>query len=364
MFRKLSIFSGAVLLSVTALADKTSLKPNQVFTLNKMAVFKITATGQMYNGDKEISTGTGFLIDPAGFALTANHVIFAKPQNYKSVNIDVSIGPKDQAVALSATVVQRDAARDVALLRVTTPTPLSAVTLGVSKGVETGSEVSVMGFPLTLGLSIVKGVISNEDGDRWQTDSALNRGNSGGPVFDEFGHVIGMAMSGVVEADGITVEGVKFFTPVDLFRPLVSRRSPASETQTAKCGSCHAGQITRNATEPDGKNEFLLRYPRLPSQRVPAPVETFSRSFPISGTLKNAGTAPEFTREFEPDAGYTFTEAQLLPMAESGMSNATARLVEGGKRAVVTFKLTRPQTGAPAWYFATLVTQQARTQNR
>ncbi len=114
------------------------------------------------------------------------------------------------------------------------------------------------------------------------------------------------------------------------------------------------------------KNEFLLRNPRLPSQRVPAPVETFSRSFPIAGTLpKNAATAPpDFTREFEPDAGYTFTDAQLLPMGASGMSNAVAKVLDGGKKAVVTFRLTRPQAGAAAWYFATLVTQQARTPNK
>jgi len=134
--------------------------------------------------------GSGFIISADGYIVTNNHVI----EDSDEILIEFFGGE-----SLAATIVGRDEKTDIAVLKVESETPLSFVQFGDSDVARVGDWVLAIGNPLGQGFSVSAGIISARNralsgsyDDFIQTDAAINRGNSGGPLFDMDGQVIGV----------------------------------------------------------------------------------------------------------------------------------------------------------------------------
>lgn len=163
-------------------------------------------------GSEMQSLGSGFIVDSSGLIVTNNHVI----EGAQSMSVILADG-----TALPATLVGRDTQNDIALLRVHPDHPLPAVHFGPSHLARIGDWVIAIGNPYGLGGTVTAGIISargrdlQEDGssDYIQTDAAINRGNSGGPLFDLHGSVIGINTA-IYSPSGGSV-GIGFAIPSD-----------------------------------------------------------------------------------------------------------------------------------------------------
>ena len=134
--------------------------------------------------------GSGFIVSPDGYIVTNNHVIDAADE----ISVELYHGGN-----LDAHVVGRDTRTDIALLKVESDEPLPYVAFGDSDKVRVGDWVLAIGNPLGQGFSVSAGIVSARNrtlqgsyDDFIQTDAAINRGNSGGPLFDTKGEVIGV----------------------------------------------------------------------------------------------------------------------------------------------------------------------------
>ena len=140
---------------------------------------------------KATSLGSGFIIDPGGLIVTNNHVIEGADEITAVMHDDRR---------LEAEVIGRDAKTDLALLRVKSSTPLPFVKFGNSDKSRVGDWVVAIGNPFGLGGTVTAGIISARArninagpyDDFIQTDASINRGNSGGPMFNLDGRVIGI----------------------------------------------------------------------------------------------------------------------------------------------------------------------------
>lgn len=162
--------------------------------------------------------GSGFVIDPDGLIVTNNHVV----EDADDITVILSDGS-----SLAAEVVGRDPKTDIALLRVDPDGPLAAVDWGDSDGARVGNWVFAIGNPFGLVNSLTVGVISAIARDIGagpfdefiQTDAAINRGNSGGPLFNLDGEVIGVNTA-IYSPSGGSV-GIGFAVPSSLAKSVV-----------------------------------------------------------------------------------------------------------------------------------------------
>ncbi len=152
--------------------------------------------------------GSGFLVSSPGYILTNQHVVG------DSRNVIVILNGKE----LRATVVSNHPGRDVALLKL--EKNISALPLLIETNeVKLGEEVYVVGTPLDekLDFSITRGIISARrtlnNRSFYQTDAAVNPGNSGGPVFNRLGNVIGITVSGLFTSDGAS-KNINYVIPI------------------------------------------------------------------------------------------------------------------------------------------------------
>jgi serine protease Do/2-alkenal reductase len=165
----------------------------------------------------EEALGSGFVIDPAGYIVTNNHVI----DGASSVSVTFQDG-----TILPATVVGRDRRGDLAVLKVNAGYLLPAVKFGDSSKLRVGDWVLAIGNPYGLAGSTSAGIVSalhrNIGEDKYddfiQTDATINRGNSGGPLFDVNGDVIGVD-SAIYSPSGGSV-GIGFAIPSAMVQPI------------------------------------------------------------------------------------------------------------------------------------------------
>ncbi len=166
------------------------------------------------------SLGSGFIIDPTGYVITNNHVIADADQITVTLN---------DGTSLPARLVGRDEKTDLALLKVKPARPLPATRLGDSDRARVGDWVIAIGNPFGLGSTVTAGIISarNRDinagpyDDFIQTDAPINRGNSGGPLFDMDGNVVGVN-SAIFSPTGGSV-GIGFSIPSNLVKVIVGQ---------------------------------------------------------------------------------------------------------------------------------------------
>ena len=171
---------------------------------------------------KAVSLGSGFIIDTSGLVVTNNHVI----EDADEITVILQDDTK-----LKAELVGRDVKTDLALLRVKTEHKLVAVSFGDSDQERVGDWVLAVGNPYGLGGTVTAGIVSarsreinNNDGiydDFIQTDAAINRGNSGGPLFDMEGKVIGIN-SAIFSPSGGSI-GIGFAIPSTLASNIISQ---------------------------------------------------------------------------------------------------------------------------------------------
>ncbi len=158
------------------------------------------------------SLGSGFVIDPSGIVVTDNHVI----AEANHITVIFTDGRK-----LKAKLLGRDKKLDIAVLQVTSPTPLKAVSFGDSDKMRIGDPVMAVGNPFGLGGTVTAGIVSarhrNIDSgpydDFIQTDASINKGNSGGPLFNMAGEVIGINTA-ILSPSGGSI-GLGFATPAN-----------------------------------------------------------------------------------------------------------------------------------------------------
>lgn len=170
---------------------------------------------------QQSSSGSGFVVDAGGVVVTNNHVV----EGANRFQVSFQNGS-----VLDATLVGRDPETDLAVLRVRAARPLTWVRWGDSDAVQVGQWAIAIGSPFGLGNSVSVGVISGRNRDLQsgrfddflQTDAAINRGNSGGPLFNARGEVIGVntAIVSPGGAAGGSV-GVGFAVPSNLARQVV-----------------------------------------------------------------------------------------------------------------------------------------------
>ena len=147
--------------------------------------------GQEAQPRRAQSLGSGFIVDAGGYVVTNNHVIEGADEIKVILHDDTT---------LDAEIVGRDPKTDLALLKVKSSTPLPAVTFGDSDDLRVGDWVIAIGNPFGLGGTVTAGIVSARSrdirsgpyDDFIQTDASINRGNSGGPMFDMEGKVVGV----------------------------------------------------------------------------------------------------------------------------------------------------------------------------
>ncbi len=167
---------------------------------------------------KGTSLGSGFVINEDGYVLTNNHVV----KDATDIKVRLSDGRE-----LDAKIVGRDAATDVALIKLQKVSgKLPTVALGDSDALEQGDFVLAIGSPLGFRESVTFGIISAKDrqltgsayDDFLQTDAAINQGNSGGPLFNMKGEVVGINTAIISPQIG---SGIGFAVPINLAKQLM-----------------------------------------------------------------------------------------------------------------------------------------------
>ncbi|HEV2675013.1 MAG TPA: Do family serine endopeptidase [Aliidongia sp.] len=169
-------------------------------------------------GSKGVSLGSGFIIDPAGYIVTNNHVV-TMASKITVVFQDNSKHP--------ATVVGTDPKTDLAVLKIAAKAKLPALQWGDSDKVEVGDWVMTVGNPFGLGGTVTTGIVSAlgrdiQQGpfdDFLQIDAPINRGSSGGPTFDTSGRVVGINTA-IYSPSGGSV-GIGFAIPSSIGRLVV-----------------------------------------------------------------------------------------------------------------------------------------------
>lgn len=185
-------------------------------------------------GARVASLGSGFVVDPSGLIVTNHHVI----ANAQQITVTLS-----DNTALQAQVIGRDAVTDLALLKVEPKAPLPAASWGDSSKTRVGDWVLTIGNPFGLGGSVTAGIISaiardihsSPYDDYLQTDASINRGNSGGPMFNIAGEVVGI--NTVIYAPSGGSIGIGFALPSTLARPIIEQLKATGKVERGWIGT-------------------------------------------------------------------------------------------------------------------------------
>lgn len=211
----------ATAVQIKKVDGKTKMQPAEVYASTVNSTVSINCSSQSTNifgqTTQSASSGSGFIISQDGYIVTNYHVI----SGASSVKVTLYNGD-----TYDATVIGGDSDYDVAVLKINA-SGLQPVTLGESADVNVGDTVLAIGNPLgELTFTMTAGYISALDREitpdrtpinMLQTDVAINAGNSGGPLFDMDGNVIGMTtakVSGTTES-GVSIEGLGFAIPIN-----------------------------------------------------------------------------------------------------------------------------------------------------
>lgn len=203
-----------------AVSPEGAQTPRMVYENNAKSVVAVSSTVQTnyYGQTREgTSSGSGFIISDDGYVVTNHHVV----EGATDVTVTLSTGDE-----YTAKIIGSDSLNDVALLKVEA-TGLPAVKLGSSDKLAIGDMVCAIGNPLgSLTATLTVGYVSGKDRqvttdnstiNMIQTDAAINSGNSGGPLFNMYGEVVGItsAKYSGTTSSGASIEGISFAIPID-----------------------------------------------------------------------------------------------------------------------------------------------------
>jgi len=184
---------------------------------------------------RQSSLGSGFIIDAEGHVVTNNHVI----EGADEIDIILSDGS-----VLAAKLIGADEEVDLALLKVESRTPLTPVPWGNSDVADVGQWVVAIGNPFGLGGTVTAGIISarardigaGSYDDFIQTDAAINKGNSGGPLFNLRGEVIGVNTAIISPGEAGGSVGVGFSVPANFAKVVIDQLRQYGETRRGTMG--------------------------------------------------------------------------------------------------------------------------------
>jgi putative serine protease PepD len=232
-------------------AAAASLNAGAVYANTAAGVVDITARGTSTaqasaggpfaqpQATQTTASGSGFVLDSAGRIVTAAHVV----DGATSITVKLQDG-----TSRTATVLGRDNATDVAVLKIDpTGLTLHPLTLGSSASLDVGSAVAAIGDPFNYDRSISTGIVSGLDrtiqapngftvAHAIQTDAALNPGNSGGPLVDSQGRVIGVVDQIATGGSAEQSSGVGFAVPIDLVAKEISQLAKGQTVRHAYLG--------------------------------------------------------------------------------------------------------------------------------
>jgi serine protease Do len=179
------------------------------------------------------SLGSGFIIDSAGIVVTNNHVI----ADADEITVILNDGSR-----IKAELIGKDQKTDLALLRIKTDKQLKSVKFGNSDGLRLGEWVIAIGNPFSLGGTVTAGIVSARNRDinsgpydnYIQTDAAINRGNSGGPLFNLDGEVVGVNTA-IISPSGGSI-GIGFAVPSKTALAVIDQLKNFGETRRGWLG--------------------------------------------------------------------------------------------------------------------------------
>src|SRR4051794_21175910 len=248
---------------VQASSSTGGLSAGALYAAAAPGVVDITAEGSSSGGK---ATGTGFVIDSEGHIVTASHVV----DGASKVTVKFASG-----ATRTATVTGKDDATDVAVLEIDpSGLTLHPLKLASSSSLAVGSAVAAIGDPFGYARSISTGIVSGLDrtiqapngftvAHAIQTDAALNPGNSGGPLLNASGEVVGIVDQIATDGNADQSSGVGFAVPIDLVKSQLASLEAGktvthaylgvatSDASTATAGAV-VGQVSAGGPAADG----------------------------------------------------------------------------------------------------------------
>ena len=290
-------------------------------------------SGQGDGNQREItrrveSLGSGIIISPDGYILTANHVVDGMDE--------IKVAIPDSKKEYTAKVVGADPPTDVAVLKIDA-TGLPAITLGDSDKLEVGDVVLAIGNPFEVGQSVTMGIVSalGRNGrdigmpsagysvqDFIQTDAAINPGNSGGALVDAEGRLIGINTQ--IKSSSMGNEGIGFAVPINLARSVMERL-------------ISGGTVTRGylGVSPENLTPGLAESFNMPDQNGALVSEVLPGSPAQKAGIESGDVIVEFNAKKVTDSG----ELQLMISECSPGTEAAVKFFRDGAPKTVTVKL-------------------------
>ena len=272
------------------------------------------------------SLGSGFIIKADGTIVTNNHVI----EDADDIEVYLTDGTR-----LPAKLIGADEKADLAVLKIDAGHPLPFVEFGDSDTALVGDWVMAIGNPFGLGGSVTLGIVSARDRDIQsgpyddfiQTDAAINQGNSGGPLFDMDGKVVGINTA-IIARGGASL-GIGFAVPVNLAAPVIAQLAEFGETRRGWLG-VGIDEVSQDLADSLGRQTTNG-----------ALVVDVTKTGPADGVLQNGDIIEEFN-------GKTIGKMRDLPrfvaMTAVG-SKATVKILRSGKEQTLDITLGRLEVG-------------------
>jgi serine protease Do len=213
------------------------------------------------------SLGSGFIISADGYVVTNNHVVAPGARGASVDQITVTLPDRTEYVAK---LVGRDQGSDLALLKIESPRPLPYVRWGDSARARVGDWVVAIGNPFGLGGTVTAGIVSGLQRTTGlggytqfiQTDAAINQGNSGGPMFDLQGNVIGINSQILGNQAGGNI-GIGFAIPAAEAKPIIDTLMKGQRVQRGYIGVGLGGVVDDDAAAalgiPKNSGELIAR---------------------------------------------------------------------------------------------------------
>lgn len=339
--------------------------PAHVTAYYRSRVALVQFSAELFNGRVETGEGSGLLVG-GSTVITDSHVV-PRLADYKSVSITVRLGGR-KSPPIGARLVQRDIDADLAVVQLsaaqTVPHPPCPIrSFSTESNVLQGTKLVVLGYPVGRDYSVTGGLLSNqEDPARWQTDAAMNVGNSGGPVFDERGYLLGFAVAGMTwhgdEELGTFVSGVNFFVPVGaLMKSTVAsalQQAPPcwqiADAGRADTDTAMVGGIAGPADAPASPTHGLGRGPAsieaptaFDAQLASELLKELSRDVPISFTKNDhpglSSHRREYTKRVEADPGYRIESCTLNEESANNADRTLCKIAVDGQSATFSTRL-------------------------